>query len=201
MRITTDNHCQLRGTLVSLLALLPLFTAMAGCAAAVSLFDGNTLDGWDISGDARWSVSERAIVAAGEGDGFLATASLYGDFFLRLEFWVDATVNSGIFVRCQERGNIHPDTCYELNIWDNHPRQEARTGAIVFRVMPPLAHVDTVGRWNTYEVSARGEWLEVRINGVTTAILDNADPSPGFIALQHVGKGTVKFRSIELRLL
>ena len=41
----------------------------------------------------------------------------------------------------------------------------------------------------------------VGVNGVTTAILETADPTPGFIALQHVGKGTVKFRNIELRTL
>ena len=58
--------------------------------------------------------------------------------------------------RCRERANIHPDNCFELNIYDAHPRQEARTGAIVFKVMPPLVHVDTVGRWNTYEVVAQG---------------------------------------------
>jgi len=94
---------------------------------------------------------------------------------------------------------VHPDTCYELNIWDEHPQQDARTGAIVFRFMPPLAQVTTVGRWNTYEVLARDSFIEVKVNGEVTALVKDADPAPGFIALQHFGEGTVKFRSIEWR--
>jgi hypothetical protein len=174
---------------------------LASCAGPVSLFDGYTLQGWRIEGDADWSVAHREIEAGGTGDGFLASEGRYGDFQLRLEFWVEASVNSGIFVRCKDRARVHPDTCYELNIWDDHPRQEARTGAIVFRFMPPMAEVDTVGKWNTYEVTAKGGSLEVRVNGVTTAVLEDADPTPGFIALQRWGQGTVKFRNIELKPL
>ncbi len=184
-----------------LLAALAVCAVLAACAGPVSLFDGHTLSGWEVTGDAQWSVSGQAIVASGSGDGFLATTAVYEDFYLRLEFWVDDSLNSGIFARCSDRNHIHPDTCYEFNIWDNHPRQEARTGAIVFRVMPPLAHVDTIGRWNTYEITAQGALLEARVNGVTTAVLETADVRPGFIALQHVGEGTVKFRNIELRTL
>jgi len=170
-------------------------------AAPVALFDGKTLAGWDIQGNVAWAVADRSIVASGSGDGFLASAGDYGDFHLVAEFWVDATTNSGIFIRCRDRARIHPETCYELNIWDDHPQQEARTGAIVMRSMPPLARVETVGRWNTCEVTARGATIEVKINGVTTARLEDADAMPGFIALQHWGAGTVKFRRIELNAL
>jgi hypothetical protein len=61
-----------------------------------------------------------------------------------------------------------------------------------------LANVETVGRWNTYDVMARGARIEVRVNGELTATLDDADPSPGFIALQHWQTGTVKFRNLRL---
>ena len=157
------------------------------------LFNGENLQGWQVQGEVEWLVQDRALVASGKGDGFLLTDEEYGDFYLKVEFWVDATTNSGIFIRCMDRQRIHPETCYELNIWDEHPQQEARTGAIVFKHMPPLAHVSTVGRWNTYEVWAKDSTLEVKVNGITTALLKSADPSPGFIALQHWGKGSVKF--------
>jgi hypothetical protein len=186
-----------RGGSVALCALL---AGLSACMGPTFLFDGATLSGWQAVGEADWSVQDRAIVASGAGDGFLASTGRYGDFHLRLEFWIDATTNSGIFIRCSDPAHIHPDTCYELNIWDEHPRQEARTGAIVFRVMPPLAQVHTVGRWNTFEVTAMGQLIEVRVNGETTAVLEDADPAPGLIALQHWGEGTVKFRDIELYL-
>lgn len=170
-------------------------------AETVALFDGRSLQGWQAQGDIKWAVAENAILAGGSGDGFLASDREFGDFHLLVEFWVDATTNSGIFIRCRDRGRIHPETCYELNIWDDHPQQEARTGAIVLRSMPPLSKVETAGRWNTIEATARGSSIEVKVNGVTTATLDNADSTPGFVALQHWAQGTVKFRRIELAAL
>lgn len=178
---------------------LTLFAcASVNAAEPQALFDGQSLDGWVAFGDIDWRVEEGAIVGEGSGDGFITTKRLYGDYSLTVEFWVDATTNSGVFLRCQDRRYIHPDTCLELNIWDEHPKQVARTGAIVFRAMPPLAQVQTVGKWNTYEVRVQGSDVEVRVNGELTAELDDADPTAGFIALQHWEVGTVKFRKVEL---
>ncbi len=170
-------------------------------AEPVALFDGTSLAGWQADGDIEWLVVDGAIQASGSGEGFLTTERDYGDFQLRAEFWVAATTNSGIFIRCSDRTRIHPDTCYEMNIWDEHPKQQARTGAIVFKFMPPLAQVKTVGRWNSYEIRAQGATLEVKVNGSLTAVLEDADPTAGFIALQHWEQGTVKFRNIQLEEL
>ena len=186
---------------LKLLLVLPLVALLDGCASGVALFDGGTLDGWQQVGEAAWSVEQGEIVASGTGQGFLATTDDFGDFHLTLEFWVDATTNSGVFIRCRDREKIHPETCYELNIWDEHPRQEARTGSIVFNVMPPLAHVDTVGRWNTFDVVAQGGSLTVSIDDQVTAVMEQAAETAGFIALQHFEQGTVKFRNIRIRIL
>lgn len=183
------------------LAALLLSASSLVMAEPVALFDGTSLMGWRADGDIEWLVVDGAIQAGGSGQGFLTTERDYGDFQLHAEFWVDATTNSGIFVRCRDRSRIHPDTCYEMNIWDEHPKQQARTGAIVFRFMPPLAQVKTVGRWNSYEIRAQGASLEVKVNGVLTAVLEDADPAAGFIALQHWEQGTVKFRNIQLEEL
>lgn len=178
-----------------------LGTGAIGYADPTPLFDGGSLAGWQARGESDWRVAGKEIVASGAGDGFLLSDGAYGDFRLRLEFWVDATTNSGVFIRCQDRNRVHPDTCYELNIYDEHPQQEARTGAIVFRFMPPLARVETVGRWNTYDIVARGRSLKVSVNGVVTARLEDIEPGPGFIALQHWGEGTVRFRNLQLQPL
>jgi hypothetical protein len=178
-------------------ALLYLVSVTA-CAGPQHLFNGLDLSGWESRGEIDWRVEDGVIVASGSGKGFIATRAEFGDFYLRVEFWVDATTNSGLFVRCRDRTRIYPDTCYELNIYDQHPNQEARTGAVVFVHMPPDAHVETADKWNVYEVTARGKFIEVKVNGTVTAVLEDADPTPGFIALQHWESGTVKFRSIEL---
>ena len=51
------------------------------------------------------SVSWQARPASGQADvgsGFLVSKQDYGDFQLRAEFWVDATANSGIFIRASD---------------------------------------------------------------------------------------------------
>ena len=169
--------------------------------ATIALFGGEGLSGWVSRGDTDWSVEDGVLIGSGAGQGFFLTNRDYGDFRLRLEFWIDVTTNSGVFIRCRDRNRIHPETCYELNIWDEHPRQAARTGAIVLKAMPPLAHVTTVNRWNSMEVLADGERIDVAVNGELTATLVDANPQAGFIALQHWESGIVKFRNMTLTLL
>ena len=176
-------------------------TSLPQRAGMYDLFDGHTLDGWHTTGDAQWRVEGGEIVASGPGDGFLRTNEEYRDFHLVLEFWVDETTNSGVFFRCRDEEYIHPDTCYEANIWDQHPQQAARTGALVFKAMPPMAQVNTVGKWNTYKIAAEGTRVLVEVNDQTTAFLRGADTRAGFIALQHWRSGTVRFRNIRIREL
>ena len=171
---------------------------LIGCARGNMLIDGPELQQWIAVGEANWRTENGELVADGAGEGFLMTRSSYQDFRLNLEFWIDETTNSGVFVRCQDRANILPDTCFEVNIWDNHPQQDARTGAIVLKVMPPLQKIVTVGRWNTMDITAEGQKLVVRVNSQITALMDRADTAPGFIALQHWEKGTVRFRNIQV---
>ena len=68
---------------------------------------------------------------------------------------------------------------------------------------PDSANVilDAAVRFVREAVRARGPVLEVRVNGVLTARLEDADTTAGFIALQHWGEGTVRFRRIEVQLL
>jgi hypothetical protein len=182
--------------------LLAIFLS-ACTAAATQLFNGDDLAGWYSQGDADWRVDAGEIIGAGAGegagDGYLLSREEYANFDLTLEFQIDAETNSGIYIRCQQRDSVGPDTCYEMNIWDLHPQQEARTGAIVFQVMPPLVQVNTLEGWNTYRIRAAGPKLEVWVNGELTAVLEGAEFDTGFIALQRWQSGTVRFRNIQLR--
>ena len=166
-----------------------------------SLFNGTDLTGWQAVGAAIWRVEDDMIVGGGpdqEGDGFLLHPGVVTDFELSVQFSIDSQTNSGVFIRCQDMQRIHPETCFELNIWDEHPNQAARTGAIVFRAMPPLATVHTLDGWNTLRVIARGDQIRVYVNGERTAELTDASLPAGFIALQRWGGGEVRFRSIGI---
>ena len=157
----------------------------------------NEFRNWISSGSAVWSFNNDELIGR-EGDGFFISKEVYGEFELSVDFWISADTNSGIFILCQDRGSIDPESCYELNIWDNHPNQDARTGSIVGRIMPPLAKVDTEERWNYYHVVIRDSTITVKVNDILTAILKDIKLQAGFIALQKWGDGEVRFRNLKI---
>lgn len=153
---------------------------------------------WQPLGEAAWRIKGNHIESNDSGDGFLVSKKAYGKMRMSLEFWVEENVNSGIFIGCADKEFIHPSVCYEINIWDNHPDQSMRTGAIVLKAMPPLAHMNTVGRWNRYEINQNDKTLTVILNNVMTAQIQIDDQGVGYIALQHYGSGLVRFRNIRI---
>src|SRR5262247_3127942 len=52
-----------------------------------TLFDGASLKGWNVVGDANWEVAEKAL-QANKGTGFLVTPMTYTDFQFTADFWV-----------------------------------------------------------------------------------------------------------------
>ena len=165
-----------------------------------TLFDGSTLDGWSLTGDANWSLDESdGSVMADSGTGFLVTPDSYADFEMRLEFWVDEPANSGIFVRCQDPEAIGASSCYEVNIYDTREDPTYRTGSIV-NVSPPSEVINAGGQWNTYEIRAEGPRLTVTLNGIQTVDVEDSTHASGPIGLQY-GAGVVKFRNVQIREL
>jgi hypothetical protein len=180
-------------------------------AGWVTLFDGKSLDGWDQIGDSNFKVADGVLVAD-KGNGFLVSKNSYGDFQLRAEFWVESEANSGIFIRCTDPEKVTAKNAYEVNIWDTRPDPSYGTGAIV-----DVAKVDPMpkagGKWNVYEITAKGDTFTVTLNGQKT--VDGAKDgkhTSGRIALQHglglkddkgvqSDKGVVKFRKVEIKPL
>jgi hypothetical protein len=183
---------------------------IAGCAGMqggatgwTSLLDGSKgFDNWDRIGNANWRIVD-GVVQADTGEkgksSFLMTRQPYGDFELRVEFWASDDANSGIYMRCTDLANVSDKTCYEANIFDQRADPKFATGAIVH-----LSAIDKVpkagGKWNTYEITARGPRLTVVLNGTRTAETDQASAPRGPIGLQWA-QGVVKFRKVEIRPL
>jgi hypothetical protein len=180
-------------------------------AGWVSLFDGKSLDGFNKVGDANWRVEDGMIVAD-KGNGFLVTKTDHKDYEMKAEFWVEADSNSGIFIRCTEPEKIGAETCYEVNIWDSRPDPSYGTGAIVnLAKVNPMPHAG--GKWNTFEITAKGSSFTVVLNGQKTVDgAQDAKLANGKVALQHgLGvkdaagvandKGVVKFRKVEIKPL
>jgi hypothetical protein len=170
----------------------------SGQADFKTILDGTSLKGWDVVGNANWSVAEGAVQAS-MGTGFLVTPMSYTDFQITADFWVTDDANSGIFIRCEDPKTINAMNAYEVNIFDKRPDQTYRTGAIV-DVAKPLTVVNTGGKWNTIDITARGPRMTVLINGQKMVDAQDNKHQRGPIALQY-GAGTVKFKNVKLRTL
>jgi Domain of Unknown Function (DUF1080) len=190
--------------LIAFLA-VPLAHQASGQAAWVTLFDGKNLENWNRIGDANWTLAD-GVVTADKGAGFLVSKNSYGDFQLRAEFWVDDDANSGIFIRCSDPDKVTGANAYEVNIFDKRPDPSYGTGAIVnVAKVDPMPKVG--GKWNVYDITAKGPEFTVVLNGQKT--VDGAKDGKfanGRIALQYgegtvKGKGVVKFRKVEIRPL
>ena len=161
-----------------------------------TLLDGTKgMDNFRPVGNANWRVMDDGI-GANLGNGFLVSKESYADFKIRAEIWVDTPANSGIFIRCQNPGNIGADTCYEVNIFDTRPGQEYATGAIV-NVAKVIGQPKAGGKWNVLEIQAKGPQMTIMLNGVKTAEASDTKNPRGRFALQY-GAGLVKFRKVEI---
>jgi hypothetical protein len=172
---------------------LTTITTLAGCAGTAIepgwtvLIDGDKgLDNFDRLGDANWRAEGGAVVADKGKGGYLVTKADYRDFALRAEFFAQTDTNSGIFLRCTDRRSVTADNAYEVNIWDIRPDPRYGTGAIVnFAAVPVPLTNKAGGRWNTFEIEARGPRVVVKLNGAVTTSMDNGRFPAGPIALQY----------------
>ena len=130
----------------------------------------------------------------------LRTESEFEDFWLHIEFLVEAQRNSGVYLRGM----------YEAQVVDRDSRMQGLqgVGAIFSRIAPSINAGRAGGEWQTYDLTLVDRHVTVVLNGVK--VIDNqpvigptggaihTDPAaPGPIYLQ--GDHTaVKFKNIYL---
>ena len=194
--------------------LLLAATAIAGCAGRgpesgwVTLIDSDKgLENFDRIGDVNWRAEGGAIVGDKGKGGHLVTKKSYKDFEIYAEFWADHTTNSGIFIRASDAKKVGAANAYEVNIYDQRPGPEYATGAIVnFAVVPPNAY-KAGGKWNTYEIYAKGPNVTVKFNGHVTVHMVNDKFASGPFTLQFgngpkgAPGGAIKWRKVQVREL
>ena len=173
----------------------------------VTLIDGNTgLENWDRIGDANWRAEGGAIVADKGKGGHLVSKKSYKDFEIYAEFWAETTTNSGIFIRASDPKKITATNAYEVNIYDQRPDPSYGTGGIVnFAVVNPMPKAG--GKWNIYEIHAKGPQVTVKLNGIVTASMQHSQFASGPFTLQfgngpkEAPGGAIKWRKVQIREL
>jgi Domain of Unknown Function (DUF1080) len=173
-----------------------------------TLIDGEKgLENFERVGDANWRAEGGAIVAdKAANTSHLVTKRPYKDVQIRAEFWADHGTNSGIFIRIQDPKKIGSDNAYEVNIYDQRPDATGGTAAIVdFAKVPPNKY-KAGGKWNTFEITAKGDQITVMFNGEKTVDLKDSKFAQGPFSLQfgNHGKqpgGPIKWRKVQVREL
>ena len=201
----------MKSTITSTLMLV-IGVTIAGCGhmqsqGGTALIDGaKGMDNWYVTGSAgNWRAEDGAIQAdklvSGKGASVLASKRTFKDFEIVVEFWAADETNSGVYVRAPDPKTINTASgAYEVQIWDRNPNPKYATGSLVnVAAVEPIHKAG--GKWNTFEITAKGSEITVRMNGVTTAhIKDAKNTGEGRIGLQFNG-GPIKFRKLVVREL
>ncbi|MGC8793596.1 MAG: 3-keto-disaccharide hydrolase [Bryobacteraceae bacterium] len=181
------------------------------------LFNGKTLDGWEVIGEGVWTVMSDGTLL-GQCDprkpclhqSWLYTKKDFGEFDLYLEFWTRLGGNSGVSIRDTSRARWAVGTewnsertpshiGYEIQISNGYPDRYP-TGSIY--LLAPARDPDMRNDWNTLEIESRLDRIRVKLNGKLVAEHPGLPdrPKTGPIGLQlHDRNSIVLFRNIRIR--
>lgn len=205
------NHCPAPAILPVFALLLALGCSLQGKAPdAIALFNGQNLDGWVIENNGQFSVVD-GVIKLDKGVGWLRSSRTFADFTLIMEFrFLEKGANSGIFVRTGPTSNDDengwPDNGYQVQCMDTLEGQYPLAhmipyGAPDFESESDIEALKRVyrpaGEWQTYEITCRGETMEVRLNGALITTCSNIKNLSGHIGIQGE-HGLLEFRRIDV---
>ena len=205
---------------MKILSLLFLFICL-GHAEKVSLFDGKTLDGWDVlKGEEQWWTTRDGMIVGGSmtkkvtRNTFLATEKSYENFELEFDIKLEKGTgfqNSGIQVRSIRLPKSSEMKGYQVDAgidWWGKIYDESRRNRVIAGPVDPEALKKTTKDWdwNHYRIVCDGPLIRSWINGV--AALDFIERAPGIpqngrIGFQAHGGGTfeVHLKNVTLKEL
>jgi hypothetical protein len=169
--------------------------------APVQLFDGSTLNAWDVQhkqNPVNWSVVDGVMVSADKSGNNLVSKQTFSDFRIEAEYAVASGSNGGIYLRGR----------YELQVLDDagQPITPQSHMAIYGRTPPSINASRKADEWQTMEAIVVGNRVSVMLNGqkvhdnaliegITGGALDANELAPGPIVLQG-DHGKVMFRKV-----
>jgi len=202
-------------TLSSLLIMLGLLAGCSTQSSEIVLFDGHSFEGWEGPLES-FRIEDGSIVAGTLSapipkNQFLSTKEIFDDFELRLKFkMIGEKVNAGIQFRTKRIPDHHEVIGYQADmggkywgaLYDEQRRKTVLAGPDLAKVMKVVNHQD----WNEYVVRAKGDHIQLWLNGMKTVDYTEEDPAverSGIIALQVHSGGPMEawYRDIRLTRL
>jgi len=169
------------------------------------IFNGKDLTGWKTTGN--WLVEPDGSISLhpreGEKgwqryDAYLSTEKQYADFTLDLEFKINATGNSGVFMRVGDLKD-HVKSGFEVQILDTYGLEKPGhhdCGGIVKGIGPSKNMVKPAGEWNRYTITVKGRSVKVVFNG--EQVIDTSLDDINFKHLANAGH--IAFQDEALRV-
>lgn len=154
-------------------ALLPGCATLDREAGFLPLFDGKTLNGWQLLGGkgGGYGVKDGVLYCAKGGGGNLLSDREYADFIFRFEFRLEPGGNNGIALRAPLAAGSLAYLGMESQILDDTDPKYAKLkpaqyhGSIYLIAPARRGALRPVGEWNEEEISCRGRHLRVTLNG------------------------------------
>lgn len=173
------------------------------------LFDGKDLKGWVQMHGGEWVIEDGVLVGKNgtnwttnpeKSGSWLRTEKQYGDFVLELEYAINQRGNAGVFFRSAIEKNP-AFSGYEMQIVDDHGRKPTKGSAGgLYDVVAATQNMSRpAGEWNTVKIAAKGQHIQVWVNGEKTVDFQGERVQKGYIGLQnHDARSVVKFRNIRV---
>ena len=168
----------------------------AAAGEPVVLFDGKTLDNWDVI-TCEAVIQDDALLLK-EGNGLVQTKKRYTDFVLEYEWKALRTDrwDSGVYFRYNEvpQGRPWPNR-YQVNLL------KGREGNLDgFNAEGVNSVATKPGEWNRFELTVKGTTAALKVNGEQAWQVDGIEQPSGFIAVQAEvpGGGQFLFRNIRI---
>lgn len=136
------------------------------------LFDGKALYGF--VPQPNWKIQQDMLILEPTSQASLWTAKKYDDFVLDLEFAIQESDTSGLFIRAGDKDDP-AQTAIEVQLCDSEGvstpgKQDC--GAINNVLAPSTNAVKPFGMWNHLVVTAKGPTITVQLNGQKVIEMD-----------------------------
>jgi hypothetical protein len=194
-------------------ALWLLMTPLLAQDGFVPLFDGKTLNAFEVDTPGVWSVKDGVITGRHTGlryNDFLRTRRSYNNFVLKARFRLaGGRGNSGIQFRSKPVPDSHELSGYQADIgekyWGCLYDESRRNKVLVQAPAEALAGLDPSG-WHDYVITADGAHITLDLDGKRTVDYTEPEagiPLRGILALQvHGGPGIeVQFKDLLIKQL
>lgn len=155
----------------------------------VELFDGKSLDSWDVQDKSKpmgWTVTDGAMTNTPPANN-LVSKQKFQDYTIHAEYKLEKNSNSGLYMRGR----------YELQVLDDYGKPpDEHSHMSVYAWHKPLVNASKpVGEWQTMDATVVGNRVTVVLNGrkvqdnatfeaVTGGALDANESEPGPIMIQ-----------------